>query len=185
MDLSGWQRMFTHSWFNWSSFISQTSESLIVRLGDGWGFTPQQPTIRAPGLSFWERRWYKKCCGWDWPENNPASSCQPNPANEFYLTVPRVAMWQHGTDRVGSGDREAVRCHLLYHWCTPLNLRLRTDGEGGYKDRLLWVVHNKKGSSCRTWYFSCAQDPCELWCAMTARTAGDFSSDLIHHAGCL
>ncbi|TWW63958.1 hypothetical protein D4764_03G0009660 [Takifugu flavidus] len=61
-----------------------------------------------------------------------------------------VAAWQRGTDRVGSGDSEAARCHLLCHWCTPLNFRLRIDGDGGYKDRLLWVVHNKKGSSCRT-----------------------------------
>lgn len=35
MDLSGRQRMLTHSWVNWSPFISQTSDSFIVLLVDG------------------------------------------------------------------------------------------------------------------------------------------------------
>ena len=39
------------------------------------------------------RRGQRKRRVWDWPVNNTAPSCQPNPANEFCLTVPRVAVW--------------------------------------------------------------------------------------------
>lgn len=46
-------------------------------------------------------------------------------------SVSRCPEWQRGTDRVGSGDREAVRPSAV-----PLVRAAQSTGEGGFKDPL-------------------------------------------------
>lgn len=119
----------------------------------GWGFLPRQPTVWAAELSFWDRRGHRKCWAWDWPVNNPAPSCQPNPANEFCLTVPRVAVWHGPSELRGQRGCEWGTICCATGACRSINGRGRLQ------------------RSASTWCFSCARDPHELWSVITVKTA--------------